>query len=183
MRNIQNKLLLLGVLFIGLLVFGMGYIPSYPIWVDDFSCMDNDVLSRIIVNGRYKKNKGMMLAGRTGFSMLDSCEMRRLSDSVFVGKHKDVVMNTFNAYGCGCEVVKGKDRKEYLFCKFRRQWKIKNVGKYHEDEDVAFWVKPIVAVTYELKLDKNGYVQLVDGMKIIEIRRRQTINDKPPIIN
>jgi hypothetical protein len=174
MRN-RGKWIVL-IIVIGLSLWWKGYQKS-AIWVDDFSCMSDDVLSRIIVKGRYER------PNETGFSMLDSVKIRKLSDSVFVGRDKESVINTFNTYGCGAVTVKGKDGFEHLICNYRRQWKIKNIGMRHEDEDVAFWVKPIVLVVYDFRLDHKGLVKSVSGLELIEMTRRSSFNEGSKIIN
>jgi hypothetical protein len=115
--------------------------------------------------------------------MLDSVKIRNLSDSVFVGRDRGVVINTFNTYGCGCEIVRDEAGAEHLICKFRRQWRIKNVGMHHEDENVAFWVKPIAVVVYDFRLENTGLVKSVNRVRIIEATRRVNYNGKTSTIN
>lgn len=173
----SNVWILLIIIAICLSVWFIGYIPRYPIWVDDFSCLDDDELSRIIVNGTSDRPND------TGFSKLDSVKIRRFSDSVFVGRDKESVINTFNTYGCGCDVVHGSDSAEHLICKYRRQWNIRNDGAYHEDEGVAFWTKPIVVMVYDFCLEKTGLVKSIDRIKMIEATRHSTFNEKSTNIN
>lgn len=180
--NLNGKIILITVISLGISIWAIGYIPRYPIWVDDFSCLDNDVLSRMIINGRYDRPDPRLARG-TGYSMLDSVKIRRLSDSVFVGRDKEVIINTFNDYGCGCQILWDEAGDEHLVCKFRRQWRIKNVGMHHESEDVAFWVRPIVVVIYDFHLEKTGLVESVRDIKMIEATQHVNYNGKSSIIN
>ncbi|NTU57667.1 MAG: hypothetical protein HGB00_01890 [Chlorobiaceae bacterium] len=154
----KRNVFLFAVIALGLVVYAIGYIPRYPIWVDDFSCIGDDVFSRIIVNGRYDQPNPSLGRG-TGFSMLDSAKINRMSDSVFVGQHRDVVMQTFNVYGCGCDVVKGKDGEEHLICKFKRQWKLKNIGMRSSADITDLSIIPITVIRYDFKADNDGIIR------------------------
>jgi hypothetical protein len=162
----RNKIIIFAIIALGLVVWAVGYIPRYPIWVDDFSCLGDDVFSRIIINGRYKRNN--VNRDNTGFSMLDSIKIRRMSDSIFMGLRKDLVVNTFNTYGCGCQIVKEKDDKAYLVCKFRRQWRLKNIGMRRSTDITDLLIIPIVVLKYNFMLDDNGVIRNID-MQMIDM--------------
>ena len=175
-------IILLVIILLGLSFWGIGYIPRYPIWVDDFSCLGDDVLSRIIISGRYYRPDPSLARG-AGFSMLDSVKIRRLSDSVFVGRDKKFVFDTFDAYGCGCDVVTDDDGSERLKCKFRRQWKLKNIGKnWSGDDGGELWKNPIVLVVYDLSIGRNGLVRRVSNMRVIDAMPRAIHKRKVSII-
>jgi len=151
----KNKIVIFFIIALGLVVWAVGYIPRYPIWVDDFSCLGDDVFSRIIINGRFERPNPSLGRG-TGFSMLDLVKIRKMSDSIFIGQRKDFVRNTFNLYGGGCQIVHGEDGKEHLICKVKRQWRLKNIGK---DIDTNPIFTPFVVMTYDFEVDKSGMIK------------------------
>ncbi len=151
----KDKILIFAIIALGLVVWAFGYIPRYPIWVDDFSCLGDDVFSRIIINGRFERPNPSLGRG-TGYSMLDLVKIRKMSDSIFIGQRKEVVRNTFNVYGGGCIIVNGVDGEKHLICKVRRQWQLKNIGK---DIDVKLIFLPSVVMIYNFDVDKIGMIQ------------------------
>jgi|GEM_PF-2021117 len=175
----RNKIVLFAIIALGLVVWAVGYIPRYPIWVDDFSCLGDDVFSRIIINGRYKRND--VNRDNTGFSMLDSIKIIWTSDSMFLGLRKDVVVNTFNTYGCGCQMVKEKDGKEFLVCKFRRQWRLKNIGMRRSTDVTDLLIIPIVVVKYKFMLDDNEVIRDLD-MQMIDMTHYKSSLIEPIIM-
>lgn len=81
---IKNKIIIFAIIALGMVIWVVGYIPRYLIWVDDFSCLGDHVFLRIIVNGRFERPNPSL--GRvTGFSMLDLVKICKMSDSIFIG--------------------------------------------------------------------------------------------------
>jgi len=151
----KNKIVIFTIIALGLVVWVVGYIPRYPIWVDDFSCLGDNLFSRIIINGRFERPNPSLGRG-TGYSMLDLVKIRKMSDSIFIGQRKVFVRNTFNLYGGGCQIVNGADGEEHLICKVKQQWRLKNIGK---DIDANPIFTPSVVIAYDFKVDENGIIQ------------------------
>lgn len=173
----RNKIVILAIIALGLVVWAVGYIPRYPIWVDDFSCLGDDVFSRIIINGRFERPNPSLGRG-TGYSMLDLVQIRKMSDSIFIGQRKEVVRNTFNVYGCGCQIVNGADGEERLICKVKRQWLLKNIGK-DIDENPIF--TPSIVMNYDFEVDKSGIIREL-AVNIINVTPSAVLSEDSIII-
>ena len=158
------------------------YWKVFPVWVDDHSGLDKDVFSRIIIEGRYAREDvadsarsvRVFLINTTGLQRLNMRKVEALSDSIFVGRHKDVVMKTFNMFGCGCIVEKKKDGEQVLKCKVRRQWKKKNTGRKQARKDT---ITPGIVLMYEFTLGEDDTVKevILDYMDVT--RRPKHVKD------
>lgn len=85
-------------------------------------------------------------------------KVEALSDSIFVGRHKDVVMKTFNMFGCGCIVDEKKNGEQVLKCKVRRQWKLKNTGR---KQRTIGTIAPGIVLMYEFTMGEDDTVKEV----------------------
>jgi hypothetical protein len=173
----KNKIAIFAIIVFGLVIWAVGYIPRYPIWVDDFSCLGDDVFSRIIINGRFERPNPSLGRG-TGYSMLDLVKIRKMSDSIFIGQGKEVVRNTFNVYGCGCQIVNEADGEERLICKVKRQWRLKNIGK-DIDENPIF--TPSIVMSYDFEVDKSGMIREL-AVNIINVTPSAVLSEDSIII-
>lgn len=173
----RNKIAICGIITLGLAVWAVGYIPRYPVWVDDFSCLGDDVFSRIIVNGRFDRPNPSLGRG-TGYSMLDLVKIRNMSGSIFIGQRKDVVRNTFNVYGCGSQVVNKSDGKEHLICKVKRHWRLKNIGK---DIDANPVFTPSIEIIYDFEVDKSDIIRDL-AVNIINVKSSAVLSGDSIII-
>ena len=152
------------------------YWKVFPVWVDDHSGLDKDVFSKIIIEGRYTTEDvadstmtvGVGLVNAIGPQRLNMRRVESLSDSTFVGRHKDVVMKTFNMFGCGCIVDEKKDGEQVLKCKVRRQWKLKNTGRKQTRKDT---ITPGIVLMYEFTVREDDTVKAVilDYMDVTRI--------------
>ena len=141
------------------------YWKVFPVWVDDHSGLDKDVFSRIIIEGRYLHESP---SRSTGVSRLDMVEIKSLSDSIFVGQHKDVVIKTFNMFGCGCIVDEKKNGEQVLKCKVRRQWKLKNIGR---KQTTIGTIAPGIVLMYEFTVGEDDTVKevILDYMDVTRL--------------
>ena len=152
------------------------YWKVFPVWVDDHSGLDNDVFSRIIVEGRYTiedvadsaSSVKVRFVNAMGLQRLNMRRVESLSDSIFIGQHKDVVMKTFNMFGCGCIVDEKKSGEQVLKCKVRRQWKLKNIGK---KQTTIGTIAPGIVLMYEFTVGENDTVKevILDYMDVTRI--------------
>lgn len=172
MRN-KGMWIVLAIILLGVAFWGIGYIPRYPIWVDDFSGLGNDVFSKIIINGRYEK-PDYKLGRMTGVPMLDSTKISAMSESMFMGRHKTEVIKTFNTYGSGCHLERGDDGREVLMCKFNRLWKTKNIGM--STGGSPYFITS-VEIVYKIEVDNNGLIRGLK-VKIIDVSPHETFDPR-----
>jgi hypothetical protein len=84
-------------------------------------------------------------------------------------------VNTFERYGCGCNLVVSDDGKEVLVCKFRRQWKLRNIGKPISND---YWTNPSVIMIYKFNIDHNNVIKDLD-VDMIDVSSDMHFPDNP----
>jgi hypothetical protein len=96
-----------------------------PVARDDFSVLENDVLSNLVRNSYSEVNLTPGYShGALGVGRLDVKKANSLANTLFVGKQQTEVIQLFHEGGGQCTADEGN----ILRCEFTRRWKLKMDG-------------------------------------------------------
>lgn len=129
-----------------------------PAGVDDFTVLENDVLSDLLrhsyaeVNLTPGHSPGSIGVGRINQSTLES-----LANDLFIKQEQSKVKEIFIANRGEC--IPG-DVRDSMLCTFVRKWKLKNIGARF---DTSNWADPAAKVNFTFTFDEHGRVRTLNA--------------------
>ncbi|WP_157778530.1 hypothetical protein [Massilia violaceinigra] len=145
--KIKNRLISTLILSLSLTLAACHY---YPVAADDFSVLDNDVLSDLVRNSHGSGNQTGGSYGVNGPGRLDKSKLELLVKNLFAEQELIKIETTFVTNGGAC--LTGQVQKE-LRCNFIRKWRLKNIGAPF---DTSNWSDPAAKIDIRFMFDDHG---------------------------
>lgn len=127
---------------------------------DDFSVLDNDVLSDLL---RHSHESGTLAdpgSGPRRVVGINQATLELLGNDLFVDREQSIVESIFTGNHGACIPAAIPDS---ILCSFVRKWRLKNIGARF---DTSNWADPAVKVVFTFTFDEHGRVQALSANTI-----------------
>ncbi|MDQ1920709.1 hypothetical protein [Massilia pseudoviolaceinigra] len=140
-----------------------------PLAADDFSVLDNDVLSDLLRKSYSDINLTPgHSSGSIGVGRIDRLKFNSLASELFVGQDRNKIEEIFwkNRGQCAQSV-----NQEVIVCNFIREWKLKNIGGSF---DTSNWSNPEANIEIAFLFNTLGRARTIHS-EIINITKYKVI--------
>ncbi|NHZ42195.1 hypothetical protein [Massilia aquatica] len=120
---------------------------------DDFSVLDNDVLSDLLRHSHESGRPADPSSGPRRVVGINQATLELLGNDLFLDQEQSRVESTFTGNHGECIPALIPDS---ILCSFVRKWRLKNIGARF---DTSNWSDPAVKVDFTFTFDEHGRVQ------------------------